>query len=80
MDLIFSLFDIASAQEVPFGILQYVLYNTLFMDLLTLFMFHSSLLTAKVVNLVVACDDFLSCVMEPLIVCIFHRVITEKSP
>ena len=46
------------------------MYNVFFMDLLVLsFVFHSSLLTAKSVNLVVAHDGFL-CIME--IVCIFH--------
>ena len=54
MGLIFSLFDVASAQEVPFGIPQYVkcilhgLTNVL----------HSSLLTAKGVDLAVARDGF----------------------
>ena len=54
--LIFSLFDIASAREVPFGIPQYV---QCFMDLpVSSFVSYSSLLTAKSVNLVVACDGF----------------------
>ena len=38
--------------------------------------FHSSLLTAKSVDLVVAHDGFLcilACIMEFLIVCIFHK-------
>jgi len=47
--LIFSLFHIALAQEVPFGILQYVQY-------ISSFVFHSSLLTAKSIDLVVAHD------------------------
>jgi len=50
--LIFSLFDVASALEVPFGIPQYC--NAFFRDLPEFsFMFHSSLLTVKSVNLVV---------------------------
>jgi len=42
--LIFSLLDIASAQDVSFGILQFIDYNAFFMDL------HSSLLTVKSVD------------------------------
>jgi len=65
--LIFSLFDIASARVVPFGIPQYVqcvksvnLVNAIFRDLpVSSFVFHSSLLTVKSVNLVVARDGFL---------------------
>ena len=55
--LIFSLFDIASAQEVPFGIPQYV---QCILHGLTSFLLvsHSSLLTAKSVDLAVARDDF----------------------
>jgi len=55
MHLIFSLFDVTSAQEVPFGIPQYVQY--IFM--VPFFVLHSSLLTAKSVNLMIAHDDFL---------------------
>ena len=52
MGLIFSLFDVASAREVPFGILQYV--QCILMDLsVSSFVSHSSLLTAKVLILVV---------------------------
>jgi len=55
MRLIFSLLDVTSAQEVPFGI-----YNTFFMDLsVPSFVFHSSLLTAKSVDSVVVHDGFL---------------------
>ena len=51
MDLIFSLFDVPSALEVPFGILQCI------MDLpKSSFEFHSFLLIVKNVDLVVACD------------------------
>ena len=53
--LILSLFDIASAKHMPFGILQYVqciLHGLTFVS-------HSSLLTAKGVNLAVAHDGFL---------------------
>jgi len=46
----FSLFDIASAREVPFGILQYIPVSS--------FVCHSSLLTARSVDLVVARDGF----------------------
>ena len=53
--LIFSLFDITSAQEVPFGIPQYV--QCILMDLLVS-SFVPSLLTAKSVNLAIARDGF----------------------
>ena len=56
MGLIFSLCDVASAGHVPFGIPQYVVttYNAFFMDLpVSSFVSHSSLLTAKGVNLAV---------------------------
>ena len=60
--LIFSLVDIASAQEVPFGIPQYV--HAFFRDLpVSSFVFHSSMLTEKCINLVVAHDGFL-CVLR----------------
>ena len=57
--LIFSLFDVASAREVPFGILQYVqcILHGLTVPVSS-FVFHSSLLTAKSVNLAVARDGF----------------------
>ena len=56
MGLIFSLFDVTSARQVPFGILQYVAF---FMDLpVSSFVSHSSLLTGKGVNLARACDGF----------------------
>ena len=64
--LIFSLFDITSAWDVPFGILQYIQY---ILHGLTSVL-HLSLLTAKSVNLVVACDGFLACAIE--IAYIFH--------
>jgi len=55
MYLIFSLFDVTSDQQVPFGICS--TYNAFFMDLPVLsFAFHFSLLTAKSVDLVVAHD------------------------
>jgi len=66
--LIFSLFDVTSAQEVPLA--YHSMCNVFFRDLpVSSFMFHSSLLTVKSVDLVVARDGFLY-VME--IVCIFH--------
>ena len=50
MDLIFSLIGITLAREVPFGMPQYMQsYITV-----SSFVFHSSLLTAKSANLVVA--------------------------
>jgi len=58
MSLIFSLFDIASAQDVPFGMLQYVqciLYGLINVLLYVPFIFADS----KSVNLVVSCDGFL---------------------
>ena len=56
MGLIFSLFDVTSAQQVPFGIPQ---YNAFFMDLPAFsFVSHSSLLTVKSVDLVIACNCF----------------------
>jgi len=67
MGLIFSLFNTASAQDLPFGILQYIQY-ILHGITSVLPCVHSSLLTAKSVNLVVAHDDFLG-VMD--IVCTF---------
>jgi len=63
--LIFSLFDVASAQEMPFGIPQYV--QCILQGLTSVF--RSSLLTVKKHFLVVARDGFL-CVTE--IVCSFH--------
>ena len=56
--LIFSLFDVASVGHVLFGIPQYV-YNAFFMDLpVSSFVSHSSLLTAKGVDLTVVREDF----------------------
>ena len=54
MYLIFSLFNIASAREVPFGILQYI--QCIIHGLTSVS--HSSMLTVKSVNLVVAHDGF----------------------
>ena len=55
MSLIFSLFDIAL--EVPFGIPQYV--HCIVMNLsVSSFVSYSSLLTAKSVDLALACDGF----------------------
>jgi len=59
MDLIFSLFDIASTRKVPLDILQYLQYILP----VSSFVFYSSLLTTKSVDLVVARDGFL-CIME----------------
>ena len=57
--LIFSLFDIASAGHVPFGIPQNV--QCILMDLpVSSFVSYSSLLTATGVDLVVARDGFSS--------------------
>jgi len=73
MDSFFSLFDVASAQEVPFGISQYIQYYIFFVDSsVSSFVFHSALLTMKSVDFVVEQDGFL-CKTESLIVCIFHR-------
>ena len=55
--LIFSLFDVALARLVPFGMLQYV--QCILHGLTSvLLVSHSSLLTAKSVNLVVARAGF----------------------
>jgi len=55
--LIFSLFDVTSAREVPIGIPQYM--HSILQDLpVSSFVFHSSLPTVKTVNLVVARDGF----------------------
>ena len=54
MGLIFSLLDITSSLDVPFGIPQYVQY--ILMDLPVAS--PSSLLRAKRVNLEAACDGF----------------------
>jgi len=52
-------------------------YNAFFRDLLvSSFVFHSSLLTVKNVNLVVACNDFL-CVTEIIRIFIVAILITE---
>ena len=57
MALIFSLFDIASAQEVP--LVYHSTYNAFFMDLpVSSFVSQSSLLTAKSADLAVAHDGF----------------------
>ena len=56
--LMFSLFDVASSRKVPFGIPQCI-YNGFFMDLpVPSFLSHSSLLTAKSVDLAVTHDGF----------------------
>ena len=55
--LIFSLFDVALARQVPLTYCS--MYNAFFMDLpVSSFVTHSSLLTARSVDLVVACDGF----------------------
>ena len=71
MGLVFSLFDVASAREVLLA--NYSTYNAFFIDLpVSPFVFHSSLLTAKDVDLVVhTCDDFL---------CVIHNVRNENRP
>ena len=53
-----SLFDVTSAQQVPFGIPQYV--QCIFHGLLPVspFVSHLPLLTAKSVDLAKACDGF----------------------
>ena len=53
--VIFSLFDVASAREVPFGILQYV---QCILHELTSVLLCVPLLTVKCVDLVVAHDGF----------------------
>ena len=57
--LIFSLFDVTSAQEVPFGIPHYIqcILHGLTVPVSS-FVSHSSLLTVKSVDLVVARDGF----------------------
>jgi len=67
MGLIFSLFDIASAREVPFGILQYIQCIHGLTSVLLCVPFI--LLRVKSIDLVVAHGGFI-CVME--IVRIFH--------
>ena len=58
MGLIFSLFDVASAQEV-YLLAYHSMYSAFFVDLpVSSFVSHSSLLTAKSVNLAVARDGF----------------------
>ena len=59
MGLIFSLFYVASAQQVPFGIPQYmqcILHGLT--GPVSSFVSHSFLLTVKSVDLAVARDDF----------------------
>ena len=71
MDSIYSLFDVASAWEVPFGISQYaqwILHEPTSV-LCIPFIFADN---EKCGDLVVACDGLLS-VMESLIIHIFHR-------
>ena len=60
MGLRFSLFDVASVGHGPFGLPQVCsMYNAFFMELsVSSFVSHSSLLTAKGVNLAVAQDGF----------------------
>ena len=65
--LIFLLFDVASAREMPFGVPQYV--QCIPQALTVPVSSFASLLTVKNVNLVVARDGFL-CEMKS--VCIFH--------
>jgi len=71
--LIFSLFEIASAREVPFGIPQYV---QCILQGLTIVL-HSSSLTVKSVNLVVGCDGFLCVTRKHLVFFIVATFITE---
>ena len=52
-DLIFSLFNVASAQDVPFGMPQCILHGLT----VVLFVSHSSLLTAQGVDLAIAARD-----------------------
>ena len=57
MGLIFLLFDVASARQVPFGLPQYV--QCILHGLPSvLLVSHSSMLTAKSVNLAIARDGF----------------------
>ena len=57
MVLIFSLLDVTVARDVTFGIPQYV--QCILQGLTSVLLrVHSSLLTAKSVDLVVACDGF----------------------
>jgi len=54
-----SIFNLALAREVPFGIPQCSTYNAFFMDLpVPSFVFHFSLLTGKSIDSVVAHDGF----------------------
>ena len=58
MGLVFSLFDMASTDHMAFGIPQYVQCILHGLNSVLPFVSHSSLLTAKGVNLAVACDGF----------------------
>ena len=61
--LTFSLFNVASARLVP--LVYRSTYNASFMDLPVFsFVSHSSLLTAKRVDLAIACDGLIPFVME----------------
>jgi len=71
--LIFSLFDITSAREVPFGILQY----TQCIQPMFSFVYHSSLLTAKSIDLVVAHDGFLSQQKSSVFFAVFTLITKE---
>ena len=70
----FSLFDVAAAREVPFGIPQCVAFIR---ELpVSSFVFHSSLLTVKSVDWVIAGDGFL-CVAEIVLLFIVVALITK---
>jgi len=76
MGLIFSLFNVASAQKVPFGKLQYV-QCILYELTRALLSFHSFLLTVKSVDLVVACDGFLCMYQKSSVFFIVATLTTE---
>ena len=61
--LVFFFTSVASVREVPFGIPQYAQCILQGLTSVLPFVLHSSLLTVKSVNLVIACDGFL-CVMR----------------
>ena len=70
--LIFSLFDVASAR----GAFRYTAVHAMRSSGSYQFVFHSSLLTEKTVDLVVACDGFL-CVTKSSIFFMVATLIAE---
>jgi len=73
--LMFSLFNVALAQKVSFGT-----YNAFFMELpVPSFVFHSTLLTVKSVNLVVTHNGFLFVIENFILATLITQLLFKFS-